>query len=66
MAASHGLWHLACFFPFLGVGDYGCFDVVADGGAEVVVEVGVVGVFDVELGEEGRAVWGCGGCHNGC
>lgn len=66
MAASHGLRHLACFFPFLGVGDNGCFDVVTDGGAEVVVEVGVVGVLDVELGEEGRAVWGCGGCHNGC
>ena len=31
-----------------------------------MVEVGVVGVLDVELREEGSAVWGCWRCHNGC
>lgn len=58
VAAAHGLGHLASFFPFLDVGEQRGFDVGADMGAQVMVEVGVVGVLDVELGEERFAVGG--------
>jgi hypothetical protein len=47
MAASDFFGDLARCFPFLGVRGDGCVYVVADVGAEFVVEVCVVGVFDV-------------------
>lgn len=53
MAAADGFGNLTRFFPFLGVGGDGGFDVGADGGAEIVVEGVVVGVLEGELGEEG-------------
>lgn len=55
---------LAGFFPFVGEGRDMRVDVVADVGAQVVVQVCVVGVFDVELREERFAVgsgWEAGG-----
>lgn len=47
MAPSDFLGDLTRCFPVLSVGDDGCFYVIADVGAEFVVEVCVVGVFDV-------------------
>jgi hypothetical protein len=68
MSPPRALGDLACGFPFLGVWRDVRFHVVPDVGAEVVVQVCVVGVLDVELGEERFAVGGCWEvrwCHNG-
>jgi hypothetical protein len=47
VASSDFLGDLARCFPFLGMRGDGCFYVIADVGAEFVVEVCIVGVFNV-------------------
>lgn len=61
-----GLGHLACGFPVLCIGRDVSVDIVADVGAQRVVGLCVVGVLDVELGEERFTVgscWEVGRCH---
>jgi len=66
MAQPHGFGHLACFLPFLGVGEELGVDVGADESAEGMVFGGVVGVCgEGKLREErvGEGSWGSCGCH---
>jgi hypothetical protein len=63
MAQPYDFGHLACFLPFLGVGEELRVDVGADESAEGMVFGGVVRVCgEGELREErvGEWSWGCG------
>lgn len=56
---SHVLGDLACIFPFMGLWRDICVDIVSDVGTETMVEISVVRVCEVKLGEERFAVGGC-------